>query len=512
MTAILLDFVAHYARTTPGKQAAVDLASGRSWTYAELDSDVRRCAAALRDLIPDPAGERVVTLCRNSVDMLILHFACIRTGAIYVPLNWRLAAPEIAFLVADCRPALIVHEIGFAALLPERPAVRRLSISAEQDQFREAIDAAAPEGAPGAGVARDPDAPITILYSSGTTGEPKGAILTLMNAFSSGLNLALGTHVTSDSVFLCDMPMFHTVGLMAACRVPLMMGGSVLISQKFDAETSYRRLADPALGISHFFSVPQMAMMMRQVPGFDGTKLARLTAYITGGAPNPEAHVKRWLDDGVAMLNAWGMSETGSCLAQPLGDFDRIRAHAASVGLPHLCVEMRLVDEQGTDIPDGTVGEVWIRGANLTPGYWERPELNAKAFEDGWFKTGDAAFRDADGFYTLVDRIKDMFISGGENVYPAEIEAAITEMPEVSEVAVIGVADARWGEVGCAFVIAAPGAVLSEQAVLRHCNARLARYKVPKRVIITQMIERTASGKVQKHLLKARWEELATRH
>ena len=216
---------------------------------------------------------------------------------------------------------------------------------------------------------------------------------------------------------------------------------------------------------------------------------------------------RRWLDDGVMMANGWGMSETCSSTALPIGDLDLLRRKAGSAGLPHLSIELKIVGENGETLPDGQVGEIWIRGATVSPGYWERPELNAKAFEDGWFKTGDAAFRDEDGYFTLVDRIKDMYISGGENVYPAEVEAAITELSEVGEVAVIGVADERWGEVGCAFVIPRPGATLTAAQVLDHCNARLARYKVPKSVVVTDAIERTASGKVQKHVLRDRLQE-----
>jgi fatty-acyl-CoA synthase len=178
------------------------------------------------------------------------------------------------------------------------------------------------------------------------------------------------------------------------------------------------------------------------------------------------------------------------------------------VGVPHLTCELKIVGEDGETLPDGQVGEIWMRGATVSQGYWQRPELNAKAFVDGWFKTGDAAFRDGDGYYTLVDRIKDMYISGGENVYPAEIEAAITELHDVGEVAVIGVADDKWGEVGCAFVIPRPGAALSSEDIIGHCNARLARYKVPKSVFVTDAIERTASGKVQKHVLRERMKEL----
>lgn len=501
MQPLLLDFVAHFARTTPRKLAVHDLTADSLYTYAQLDDAIDRGASALRAALGDPQGKRVAVLSRNSAQMLVLHFACVRTGAIFVPLNWRLTPAEITFMLADCEPSLIVLEPMFEDRL-EQNTVPRISFDDSNDGFAARLASAARPTAPGQGVAVDPDVAITLLYSSGTTGKPKGVIVTQLNAFSGALNLALGTACSPQCMFLCDMPMFHTAGLFAAARVPLLAGGTVLISQKFDAPVTYGRLADPKLGITHYFCVTQMAMMMRQLPDFDGRKLSHLVAIITGGAPNPEAHILRWLDDGVAMINGWGMSEISSALAQPVGDLDRIRAHPSAVGLPHLTVEMKLVDSEGREVGVNEPGEIWTRGSNVTPGYWRRPELNAVAFQDGWFKTGDVAVKDSDGFYSIVDRIKDMFISGGENVYPAEVEATIVELDAVGDVAVIGVPDEQWGEVGCAYVVVAPGKSLDVATLEAHCRKRLAKFKVPKRYEIIPNLPRTPSGKVQKHLLR----------
>jgi fatty-acyl-CoA synthase len=499
---LLLDFVAHFARTTPQKVAVRDLGSAQILTYAALDDAIDRAAHVLRELAV-PTAARVVVLSRNSAEMLVLHFACIRAGAIFVPLNWRLSSAEIAFMLADCEPVLVLAQPEFASLIGES-SIPLLPLD-DSDQSLAARMAAAPAPqTPGQGMAVVPDTPITLLYSSGTTGKSKGVIVTQLNAFAGALNLALGTCCTAGTTFLCEMPMFHTAGLFAAARVPLLVGGTVIIGQKFEAQQTYERLADPALGITHFFAVTQMAMMMRQLAGFDGRRLAHLTAFITGGAPNPAAHILRWLDDGVMMVNGWGMSEICSAVAQPVGDFERIRAHPTAVGLPHLTVEMKLVNDAGEEVGTNVPGEIWVRGANVTPGYWRRPDLNATAFSDGWFRTGDVAVRDADGFYSIVDRIKDMYISGGENVYPAEIEAVLVELPEVGDVAVVGIPDATWGEVGCAFVVPAPRACLDVEMLEKHLNARLARFKVPKRFEIVASMPRTPSGKVQKHLLRGK--------
>jgi fatty-acyl-CoA synthase len=278
----------------------------------------------------------------------------------------------------------------------------------------------------------------------------------------------------------------------------------VLISKGFDPAMTLARLADPALGITHYFSVPQMAQMLWNQPGFAPAALSSLQVYATGGAPNPKVQIERFVSAGVPMSDGFGMSETGSNFAMPVENRALMIEKAGSIGMPLLMLEVRIVDDEGIDLPDGDTGELWLRGPSITKGYWNQPELTAKAFHDGWFKTGDAARRDVDGYYYLVDRKKDMFISGGENVYPAEVEAVITELTNVAEVAVIGVPDERWGEVGHAMIIAVSGGAIDPNAIIAHCRDRLASFKVPKAVTIVSEIPRTASGKVQKHVLRDR--------
>jgi len=499
-----LDFVAHFARVSPHKLAVNDLTQSRRFTYAELEAAVQKATGALIEATGNPGGQRIVMVARNRVEMLMVHFACIRCGAIFVPVNWRLAAAEVAHILADCRPALIIAEPEFDGLVASHDCPR-LALDALEAELSAAPSPARAQVRSDATPAHtpSPDTPITLLYSSGTTGKSKGVIITLLNAFASSLNLALDMQCNADSVFLCDMPLFHTAGLFAAARTPLSVGGTVLISQKFDAPVTYARLCDESLGVTHYFCVTQMAMLMRQVPGFDGRRLARLTALITGGAPNPEAHIRRWLDDGVTMINAWGMSEIGSGTAQPLGSPERVLANPSAIGLPHMTLEMRLMTAAGQEAAIGEPGEIWARGWSVTPGYWERPDLNQQAFVDGWFRTGDIAVRDTSGAFTLIDRIKDMYISGGENVYPAEVEAVIVELTGVSDVAVFGVPDDTWGETGAALVVIHAGSLLDAASIAAHCRARLARFKVPRHVEIVASLPRTASGKIQKHLLRA---------
>jgi len=497
--------LARHAREIPGKTACIDLGTGRRLTYEALDAWVNRCAAWLEAELGDPAGERVATLSRNSIDVLALQFACARIGAIFQPLNWRLPGPELAVLVEDAGPRLLVYEPEFApalTALAKFAGIAQVAFDAGPAGFAARV-AAAP-ALPVRAVAAPDEAPATLLYTSGTTGRPKGAMISERNARACAESFAAVGRVGPDTVFLCDMPMFHTVGLYAVCRTTLHVGGTLVISPKFEAGETLRRLADPELGVTHFFCVPQMAQMMRQEPGFSPVGLARLTALCTGGAPIPAAVIHRWVDDGVMIIDGYGMTESGTVLGMPVGDLELVRAKAGSAGRPAPGVSVRLVAPDGRDVADGEIGELWLKSDNITSGYWARPEATAEAFQDGWLRTGDAARRDADGFYYLVDRWKDMFISGGENVYPAEVEAAILELDGVSEVAVVGAPDARWGEIGVAYVVPMPGAALTAETVTTHCRARLAGYKRPRIVEVTSELPRTGSGKVRKDLLKAR--------
>jgi fatty-acyl-CoA synthase len=501
----LFDSVAAHARAQPAKLAAKDLATGADFTYAALDERIGRCAAILTGRLGDNSGARVAMLARNCVDLIVLHYACARAGCIFMPLNWRLAAAELGVQAADAEPSLLLHQEEFArtaeALAANAPSLALLRMDGA---FEEALRAAAP-GPIGRGALVNAEAPIMLLYTSGTSGRPKGVIVTEKSAFFTSINFALGVRMGPDGVYLCDMPLFHVAALLGASRPTLLMGGTLLISPQFDPPTTLRRISDATLGVTHYFCVPQMAQMLRLDPFYPQADFSRIVCFTTGGAPNPAALVRRWVEDGVPMSDGFGMTEAGGALSMPIGDLGLIARKAGSIGVPSLVMQARIVDDEGRDAADGEVGELWLRGPNVTPGYWRRPGENARTFQEGWLKTGDAARRDADGFYYLVDRKKDMYISGGENVYPAEVEAVIVELPEVAEAAVVGVPDERWGEVGCAFLAAKPGAAISPENILSHCRDRLAGYKLPRSVRIIETLPRTASGKVQKHVLKALW-------
>lgn len=491
---MIIDPVATHRRAKPRRLACVDLDTDRRWDWYSLDVAANRAAHWLVAMLGPASGARVATLARNSAELLILQFACIRAGAIFVPFNWRLAQAEIAALIEDAAPAVLLRDVDFDPAGFAGPVYTLADLST--------ITSGQSDTAP-TEARRDWELPSTLLYTSGTSGRPKGVMISEANAFWGATNFIHGSAVSGASVFLCDMPMFHTAGLFAAVRVPVLAGATVLISKGFDPAITLARIGDPANGITHYFSVPQMAQMMWNHASFKPEMLTGLHFYATGGAPNPAAQIDRFQRAGIAMLDGFGMSETCSNFSMPVGDPETVIAKAGSIGFPLLSVQTRIVDDDGKDVGVGETGELWLKAPSITKGYWNQPEKTAEAFQDGWFKTGDAAICDADGFYYLVDRKKDMFISGGENVYPAEVEAVIAEMINVAECAVIGMADEQWGEVGWAYIIPPSGKSVTAQEVTAHCKAKLAGFKVPKRVILTDMIPRTASGKVQKHVIRA---------
>jgi fatty-acyl-CoA synthase len=344
------------------------------------------------------------------------------------------------------------------------------------------------------------DAPCIMLYTSGTTGNPKGVIITRRNAFASAVNFALVGELTSRSVTLCDLPFFHTIGLVAIGRTTLMMGGRLVISDRFLPDRTMAILGNPDLGVTHYFAVPQMAYALRNASAWDPSALKALQAIFIGGAPLSPALIEAFLEDGIPLVNGYGMSEAGTAIHMPL-DREAIARHPGSVGFPAPLLAVRLVGEDGQDVADGEVGEIWVKGPSVTPGYWNKPGETARAFVGEWYRTGDLGRRADGGVIHVPDRLKDMYITGGENVFPAEIEVVICAHPKVRDVAVLGLPDPKWGECGVAFVVPQDDPPSAEE-ILAYCAERLASYKRPARVVFLDQIPRTASGKAQKHILR----------
>jgi fatty-acyl-CoA synthase len=437
-------------------------------------------------------GSRVAALSHNSIELILLQLACARAEAILAPLNWRLSTAELRVLLEDCAPALLFGDDRLAAMGGiDLPILTPEALAARLEQAEPA-----PEEPGNAAL------PSLMLYTSGTSGKPKGVLLTEANLFATAVNFAVLGEVSASSAFLVDSPMFHVIGMVTNIRPVLMMGGRIIVSSGFDPAVTLARLADPTRAITHYFCVPQMAEMLRSAPGFDPARLSGLKAVFTGGAPHPAARIREWLADGIPIVDGYGMTEAGTVLGMPVS-IQSIDRKAGSAGLLPPTMEYRLVRDDGSECAPGEAGELLLRGPNICVGYWRNPAETEKAFTpDGFLRTGDMARRDEDGFFWLVDRKKDMFISGGENVYPAEVEAVLKSHPDVAEAAVIGVADEKWGEAGLAFVVLRRGGCADEAALREICRQGLARYKHPRAIRFLDDLPRTGSGKVVKAELR----------
>ncbi|WP_234902578.1 AMP-binding protein [Agrobacterium larrymoorei] len=494
--AVSEDPLRYRATVAPGRAAVLEIASGLSLTFEQFDHYVARTAAVISRLNRgDDDLPRIAFLGRNSIAQLGLCFACQRIGAVFVPLNWRLSAAELIDIIEDCAPALLVYAAEFESVIPaSKDGTHFMPLDGDSG-----LEAAIETASPIAPVYRGADTPCIMLYTSGTTGTPKGVVLSSANVFFSSLNFSFVGEVGPQSVILCDLPFFHIIGLVALARTAMLMGARLIISDRFQADRTLATLADTALGVTHYCGVPQVAQALRNAPGWDAKALRGLKAMFIGGAPSPPVLIEAYLNDGIPLVNGYGMSEAGTVCHMPL-DPTVIAAHQGSIGFPVPLMELKIANPEGDEVADGATGEIWLRGPSVMSGYWNKPVETAAVLVDGWYRTGDLAYRKAGVIY-LADRLKDMYISGGENVYPAEVEAAIATHPGVRDVAVIGIPDAVWGDAGLAVIVPADPAPDASE-IIAHCATRLARYKRPGRILFVDNIPRTASGKAQKHILR----------
>ena len=484
------DLLAKRAELSPAKVALEE--AGRNVTYAELDDRAGR-AAALMAARGVAEGDRVALLCRNRIEFFELLFGCARLGAVLVPLNWRMPPAELDALLADAAPRLLLfgaEDAGAVARLAAAPAAIGL------DEDYAALVAAAE---PSRGRRRWPAGQTWyLLYTSGTTGRPKGVVYVYRMALANYVNIGSCIALRSTDVTVSFLPLFHTAGINLHALPTLIAGGTVLLLEQFDAEALVGLLEGRRLDT--LFAVPTVYQALLDHPRFAAAPLGRVRHWGCGGAPLPDWLVERYRDLGVRVCNGMGMTETGptAFIVDPADAWERI----GSVGKPQLLCSVRIVDGAGRDVADGQVGDLLFSGPGVTPGYWRNEEATRAAFTaDGWLRSGDLARRDADGFYYIAGRRKEMFISGGENVYPAEVENVLSAHPAVVDAAVLSEPDPKWGEVGRAFVQLAGGARPDCADLTAFCRQRLAPYKVPRRFEFVEEFPRTSAGKIQKHLL-----------
>jgi fatty-acyl-CoA synthase len=459
------------ARTTPERVAIDHL--GRTVTYEELDAASERLAGAFRAR-GLARGDRVATLTGNSPEHVAVFFACAKAGLIIAPLSWRLAPAELAYQLEDAEPALFLVEDEYAELA--RASGRPFEQLALTSEGGAALDAEVGD-----------DDPLLLVYTSGTTGRPKGALLTHANCFWTNLSFDLATGVSDGDVVLQILPQFHCGGWNVHALLAWWKGATVVLERAFDPARCLALIEEKR--ITTMMGVPANYLFMSQEPSFAGADLRSLRRAVVGGASMPEALLETWRLRGVEIVQGYGLTEAApNVLCVPPEDAVR---KAGWAGKPYPHVDVRLSPE----------GELQVRGPNVFAGYWRNPGATAEVFDGEWLRTGDVAERDEEGFYRIKDRLKDMYISGGENVYPAEVESVLHEHPAVADVAVVGVPDERWGEVGVAFVV--PAADISEEQLVEFVRERLARFKAPKVVRLVDVLPRSGLGKVQKDELRA---------
>ncbi|MFE0700780.1 long-chain fatty acid--CoA ligase [Streptomyces sp. NPDC058872] len=487
---------ARRARKTPDRIAVVH--EGSTSTYRELHERVLRLAHALRTL-GVVRGDRIAYLGPNHPAFLETLFAAGTLGAIFVPLNTRLTVPELTHNLVDSGSTVLVHgpeQDGTARAAAAGAGMRhRIALAGPDDDSPGYEELLAHAGTEPLDEAVAPEDPCIIMYTSGTTGRPKGAVLSHANITWNSVNVLVDTDLTGDEVTLVMAPLFHTAGLNMTCLPTLLKGGRVVLLGAFDAERVLELIEE--LRVTYAFGVPTMYDAMAARPRWATTDLSSLRTLNCGGAPVPARTIATYLDRGLAFSQGYGMTEASPGVLYL--DREQAAAKAGSAGVPHFFTDIRIVLPDGREAGPGERGEIQVQGPHVMTGYWNRPEDTEAVFTgEGWLRTGDVARTDDDGYVSIVDRVKDMFVSGGENVYPAEVEEVLLTHPAVAECAVIGVPDPVWGEVGRAVVVLGPGARADRDEILGHLHGRLAKYKIPKTLVLTEELPRTASGKIIK--------------
>ncbi|NVJ26022.1 MULTISPECIES: acyl-CoA synthetase [Myxococcus] len=498
---IVHDWLARRAALDPDHPALVDSTRGgrRRITYREWNAAASRTAAYLHHVLGVQRGDRVAVLAHNRVETLDLLFACAKLGAILQPLNWRLSALELVGILADAEPSVLVYGPELRAQVDtvraRAPFVRHWLGLGEagpgERSFVEERNAAAPSALPA--LELEADAPWMLCYTGGSTGVPKAAVLTHGSVTANAANTVVSWGLTSEDVAVLNAPLFHTGGLNVFTLPLVYVGGASVVCKGFDVEQVFELIHQRE--VSLVFGVPTMFIEMQRHVRFESVDFSRLKLLVSGGAPCPLSVFERFFTRGVAFKTGYGLTEAGpNNFWLPPAD---VRRKPGFVGVPLFHVEARIEGER----QPGDVGELLLRGPHVCAGYWRRPEETARTFADGWLRTGDLALRDDDGCFRIVGRGKDLIISGGENIYPSEVESVLSGHPDVAEVAVIGVPDAKWGETPRALVVLRAGTSPTAEVLLAFCDGRLARYKTPRSVRFVEALPRTSAGKVDRRAL-----------
>ncbi len=493
------DWCSKWALYSPGKICVKEYETNRRLTYAELNNQANHLAYFIAEQYGIQKGDRIAIVAENCLEYIILFAVAQKTGCILVPLNYRLASEEIDYLLQNADPKLVITEAKFQAVVQSTATFSKIvhhwSMEALKmfcENFNEQPFNDYPL------VELHEDDPIFILYTSGTTGFPKGALYTHKMLFWNSINTALSLVVNTESRTLNCMPPFHTGGWNVLTTPFLHHGAYVCMMKSFDAKTALKLLEQEEVSI--FMGVPTLLKMIADEPGFDKATFSKLNYIIVGGEPMPIPLIEKWHDKNVPIRQGFGMTEVGPNLTS-LHQDDAIRKKGA-IGRPNFYVQIKVVDEDNNEVGVNESGELLLKGPMVTPGYWRNEQATKKAIQGGWFHSGDMVRVDEEQYIYVVDRIKNMFISGGENVYPAEIERILLKHEAVDEVVVIAVADEKWGETGKAFIVKNKALKLDANDVSSFCQSKLAKFKIPKHIVFVKEIPKNDTGKINRQILK----------
>ena len=497
------DWTGRRALLTPKTEAMVDNILKDRYTFEELDHRANQVSRVLLDHGVSK-GDRVCVYSKNRFDFLDILFACGKIGAILTPFNIRLTTPEVEYLLKKTDPKMVFYDPDLSEPFGEvRPFLKKKHVVVMGNQTLDSDpDISSLIKKQSSDAVERPsltlDDPYLIVFTGGTTGLPKGAVLSHGLVFWNSVNTITSWGLRPDDIQPLLFPLFHTGGINVLLIPFVHLGAKTIIMGDFNVDETFRVIVEERCSL--VVGVPTMFNMMAQSKEFSKVNFDNVRVFISGGAPCPVAIMEKYWDRGKILKMGYGLTEVGpNNFYLPEGD---VKRKPSSVGFPVFHCDMKIVDDDNKEVPTGRVGELLLRGPHIFSGYWEEPEETKKTIEpDGWVHTGDLAMKDDEGFYFITGRKKDMFISGGENVYPTEIEELLFKHPAVLEAAVVGVEDAKWGEVGKAFIVLKEGEILSEEEVLQYFDGKLAKYKIPKHYEFRGELPKSAAGKILKREL-----------
>ena len=505
---VVTDLLKKRSELTPDREALYDLHTDKRYTYADLNKRANQAANFLHETFNIQAGDRVSILAQNSLTFVDLLFGLSKIGAIFAPLNWRLTARELSFIIQDLEPSVLICGPEYVSVLEEMRSEINighiLTLENANIPGAESYEShlqQAPDFEPTHTQINDSDGSC-ILYTSGTTGKPKGAVLTHRQVLWNAINTVVSWGLSEKDTSPILTPMFHSGGLFVFLVPLFYVGGRIVLARTFDPDESLRIIVQEKCTV--ILGVPTLFQVWMNSPFYKEANFDHVHFFISGGAPCPPSLIHAWSSTkGVVMRQGYGLTEAGvNCFT--MTDDDALKK-AGSVGKPIFHSFMRLVDNDGHDVAPGDTGELIISGPIVCAGYWRNPEATAQSLVGGWFHTGDMARQDEEGYYYIVGRFKDMIISGGENIYAAEVEAIFRESEVVSDAALIGKPDQKWGEIGLMIVVLKPGRSASKEDLLSHCQGKLARYKIPKQIEFADELPYSPYGKVIKAELRQKY-------